>query len=164
MPEASKRGRQSSSSDDSPAAKKTAPSSTSSEPERTVQPPVIPAKVFRLKHVFEEISTLRDDEDYDSHDWEDYFGLDWRIVVTITDDNLSAYVEEKSEEMCIEGVLKFDLIGRNADSTEKKLSDKIINEITTLDEYKEVIGGDIDSFDHELAKKLLKKGAEILLV
>ncbi|CAL2034381.1 unnamed protein product [Caenorhabditis brenneri] len=122
MPEASKRGRQNNNSDDSPAAKKTAPSSTSSEPEETVQPPVIPAKVFRLKHVFKEISTLQDDEDYEPDDWEDHFGFDWRIVVTITDNHLSAYVEEKSEEMYIEGVLKFDLIGRNADSTEKKLS------------------------------------------
>ncbi|EGT49458.1 hypothetical protein CAEBREN_13165 [Caenorhabditis brenneri] len=191
MPEASKIGRQSSSSDDSP-----------SESERTVQLPVIPAKVFILKNRFEDISTLEDDEHY-INDWEEHFGSYWRINLKNTDNHLAVYIAEKSEKMCIEGELRIDLIGLNADTTEKKLTvtlpvirelpfktfgctqmlewdkleeytvedfleassirrkDKIINKIKTFDEYKEVIGKDIDSFDHAIAKKLLKKSVEL---
>ncbi|CAL2034380.1 unnamed protein product [Caenorhabditis brenneri] len=121
MSEASKRGRQNSSSDDSPAAKKTAPSSTSSEPEKTAQVPVIPAKVFVLKDVFEEVSTLGDNEEINS-DWYEHFGYDWGITVFKTDNHLSVYIAEESKNLGVEGELKIELIGRNTDLTEKKLT------------------------------------------
>ncbi|EGT31657.1 hypothetical protein CAEBREN_05260 [Caenorhabditis brenneri] len=61
MSEASKRGRENSNSDESPTVKRTAP-----VPEGMVRVPVLPAKVIKLKHLFEDVSTLDDDED-DAH-------------------------------------------------------------------------------------------------
>ncbi|EGT38670.1 hypothetical protein CAEBREN_19014 [Caenorhabditis brenneri] len=86
---------------------------------QTVQLPVIPAKVFVLKHVFEEVSTLGDDEEKNS-DWYDHFGYNWSITVFKTDNHLSMYIAEESRKLG--GELKTELIGRNADNTEKKLT------------------------------------------
>ncbi|CAL2034378.1 unnamed protein product [Caenorhabditis brenneri] len=110
MSEASKRGRQSSNSDDSPAAKKTAPSSTT----KTTQLPVIPAKVFVVKHLFEHVSTLPEGGEITSEDWDDHFGLNWTVSVARTKNQLSVYMVEGSEKWCMEGDIRIDLCGRDA--------------------------------------------------
>ncbi|CAL2052144.1 unnamed protein product [Caenorhabditis brenneri] len=55
-------------------------------------------------------------------DWDDHFGYDWGITVFKTDNHLSVYNAEEFRKLGVEGELKMQLVVRNANTTEKKLT------------------------------------------